>query len=116
MSSWGKADAYTSAPLWALLQVNKAPTLANMGPVDSAAVVKLFENEEADDFITNTTIGLFNLSDSDVSNGYVTSVDGSTQLSTVGAGHSGWNLRVAGSGGRANRVQVETLVALTNAA
>ena len=42
--------------------------------------------------------------------------DGSTQLSTVGAGHAGWNLRVAGSGGRANRVQVETLVALTNAA
>src|SRR5210317_633169 len=116
MASHGKADAYTAAPLWALLQVNKAPTLANMGPIDSAAVVKLFENEEADDFITNTTIGLFNLSDSDVSNGYVTSVDGSTQLSTVGAGHAGWNLRVAGSGGRANRVQVETLVALTDAA
>jgi hypothetical protein len=47
MSSWSSSDAYTSAPLWALSQVNKAPTLANMGPVDSAAVELLFKNEES---------------------------------------------------------------------
>ena len=101
MSSWGKADAYTSAPLWALLQVNKAPTLANMGPVDSAAVVKLFENAEADDFITNSTIGLWNYADGEV---------------PAGAGHAGWNLKIEGSGGRNGRTQYETLVALTDAA
>jgi hypothetical protein len=101
MSSWGKADAYTSAPLWALLQVNKAPTLVNMGPIDSAAVVKLFENAEADDFITNVTIGLFNYADGEV---------------PAGAGHAGWNFKVQGSGGRNGRTQYETLVALTDAA
>jgi len=101
MSSWGKADAYTSAPLWALLQVNKAPTLENMGPIDSAAVVKLFENAEADDFITNVTIGLFNYADGEV---------------PAGAGHAGWNFKIEGSGGRNGRTQYETLVALTDAA
>src|SRR5210317_412519 len=101
MASHGKADAYTAAPLWALLQVNLAPTLANMGPVDSAAVVKLFENAEADDFITNVTIGLFNYADGEVS---------------AGAAHAGWNLKVSGSGGRNGRDQYETLVALTDAA
>ena len=101
MASWGKADAYTSAPLWALMQVNLAPTLVNMGPVDSAAVVKLFENAEADDFVTNVTIGLFNYADGEV---------------PAGAGHAGWNLKVTGSGGRTGRNQYETLVALTDAA
>jgi hypothetical protein len=101
MASHGKADAYTAAPLWALLQVNLAPTLANMGPVDSAAVVKLFENAEADDFITNVTIGLFNYADGEV---------------PAGAAHAGWNLKVSGSGGRNGRDQYETLVALTDAA
>ena len=101
MSSWGNADAYDSAPLWALMQVNLAPTLANMGPVDSAAVVKLFENAEADDFITNATIGLFNYADGEVPDG---------------AGHAGWVLKTSGSGGRNGRDQHETLVALTNAA
>jgi hypothetical protein len=103
MASHGKADAYTAAPLWALMQVNLAPTLVNMGPVDSAAVVKLFENAEADDFITNATIGLFNYADGEV---------------PAGAGHAGWNLKVTGksSSGRDGRVQYETLVALTDAA
>ena len=101
MSSWGKADAYTSAPLWALMMVNKAPTLANMGPIDSAAVNLLFENAEADDFITGLTVGLFNYADGEVADG---------------AAHAGWNLKITGSGGRAGRVQHETLSVLTNAA
>jgi len=100
MSSWSSSDAYTSAPLWALMQVNLAPTLANMGPIDSAAVVKLFENAEADDFITGVTVGLFNLADGE----------------TTGNSHAGWNLKVTGSGGRTGRVQHETLVCLTDAA
>jgi hypothetical protein len=111
MSSWSSSDAYTSAPLWALLQVNKAPTLANMGPVDSAAVELLFKNEEADDFITGVTVGLFNYTASEMSSGH-TAADGSTQVKALGA-HQGWILRTTGSGGRANRIQSETLVCLT---
>jgi|SRR6056300_794099 len=111
MSSWSSSDAYTSAPLWALMQVNKAPTLANMGPVDSAAVELLFKNEEADDFITGVTVGLFNYTASEMSSGH-TAADGSTQVKALGA-HQGWILRTTGSGGRANRIQSETLVCLT---
>ena len=107
MSSWGKADAYTSAPLWALMQVNKAPTLANMGPIDSAAVELLFENAEADDFITGLTVGLFNYGDTDI---------GTFQSSRTAPAHAGWNLKFTGSGGRSTRVQYETLVCLTDAA
>jgi hypothetical protein len=107
MSSWGKADAYTSAPLWALMQVNKAPTLANMGPIDSAAVQLLFENAEADDFITGLTVGLFNYGDTDI---------GTFQSSRTAPAHAGWNLKFTGSGGRTGRVYHETLVALTSVA
>ena len=102
MASWGKVDQYEDAPLWALMQVKKAPTLANMGPVDSAAVALLFENAEAGDFITGQTIGLFN---------YTTS---ETQSSKIA--HTGWVLKTTGKSGsgRNNRVQYETLVCLTS--
>jgi hypothetical protein len=71
-----------------------------MGPVDSAAVELLFENAEADDFITGKTIGLFNYSASETQSGKVA--------------HSGWVLKSTGSGGRANRDSYETLVCLTS--
>ena len=100
MASWGKTDAYTAAPLWALLQVNKAPTLTNMGPEDSAAVALLFENAAADDFITGKTVGLFNYSASETQSGKVA--------------HSGWVLKSTGSGGRSGRDSYETLVCLTS--
>jgi hypothetical protein len=102
MASWGKTDAYTAAPLWALLQVNKAPTLTNMGPEDSAAVALLFENAAADDFITGKTVGLFNYSASETQSGKVA--------------HSGWILKSTGKSGsgRNGRISYETLVCLTS--
>jgi len=93
MSSWGKADNATSAPLWACASVNLAPTSVNRS--------NLFEDAVADNFITNVTIGLFNYADGEV---------------PAGAGHAGWNLKTIGSGGRTGRTSYETLVALTNAA
>jgi hypothetical protein len=107
MSSWGKADAYDSAPLWALMQVNKAPTLANMGPEDSVTTAKLFENAEAGDFITGLTVGLFNYGDTDI---------GTFQSSRTAPAHAGWNLKFTGSGGRSGRVYHETLVTLSSVA
>ena len=102
MASWGKTDAYTAAPLWALLQVNEAPTLTNMGPEDSAAVALLFENAAADDFITGKTVGLFNYSASETQSGKVA--------------HSGWVLTSTGKSGsgRNGRISYETLVCLTS--
>jgi len=71
----------------------------------------LFKNEEADDFITGVTVGLFNYNATEIANGHV-AADGSTTVKALGA-HQGWVLRTTGSGGRANRIQSETLVCLT---
>ena len=112
MSSWGKTDSGTTAPLWALASVNKAPTAANMSTAGAAASSKLFKNETASNLITGITRGLFNYNASEVSAGQL-SGDGSTLLTTKGI-HSGWVLRNVGSGGRAGRVTGETLVCLTS--
>jgi hypothetical protein len=83
--------------LFALAQVNKAPTAANMGAAGSG---KLFNNATEDNLINGITIGLFNLKDSEVEKG----------------AHAGWSLKTTGTGGRASRVSYETLVCLTNSA
>ena len=95
MSSWAKTDAFGSAPLWALAQVNKAPVSTNMGPAGSG---KLFNNATADNLISGITIGLFNYKDGEIEKG----------------AHAGWNLKIVGSGGRSGRTRYETLVSLTN--
>jgi hypothetical protein len=112
MSSWAKTDNGASAPLWALLYVNKSPTAANMHNSGNPAAGRLYRNETADAFISGATIGLFNINASEVSAGQV-SQDGSTLLPVKGASR-GWVLRRVGSGGRASRVQSETLVALAS--
>ena len=95
MSSWGKTDTYTAAPLWALASVNKAPISSNMG---SAGSGKLFENATADNLITGITRGLFNYAAGEFPAG----------------SHQGWVLKTTGSGGRSGRVTGETLVCLSS--
>ena len=95
MASWGKADAYTAAPLWALASVNKAPTSANMGAAGSG---KLFNNATAGNLITGITRGLFNYAAGEFPAG----------------SHQGWVLKTTGSGGRSGRVTGETLVCLSS--
>ena len=97
MSGWLNTDAHTSAPLFALAQVQKAPVASNMGAAGSG---KLFNNATEDNLINGVTIGLFNLKDSEVEKG----------------AHAGWSLKTTGTGGRASRVIYETLVCLTNSA
>ena len=95
MASWGKTDAFGSAPLWALASVNLAPVAANMG---AAASGKLFNNATADNLITGITRGLFNYAAGEFPAG----------------SHQGWVLKTTGSGGRASRVTGETLVCLSS--
>ncbi len=95
MSSWKKTDAHTSAPLWALARVNKAPTAANMGAAGSG---KLFNNASANNLISGVTIGLFNVAAGERFSGC----------------HQGWVLKTTGSGGRAARITGETLVCMTS--
>ena len=93
MSSHSSADSAAGAPLWACAAARLAFTDSNR--------TNLFEDATADNFITGITLGLFNYEDGEV---------------PAGAAHAGWNLKTTGSGGRATRVQYETIVALTNAA
>jgi len=95
MSSWAKTDAFGSAPLWALAQVNKEPVSTNMGPAGSG---KLFNNATPNNLITGVTVGLFNIASGEVFSGC----------------HQGWVLKTTGSGGRATRVTGETLVCMTS--
>ena len=100
MSSWSNTDTGGSAPLWAIARVNKAPTAANMHSGGSGASGKLFQNATEDNLIDGVTIGLFNFK------------DGETQSGKIA--HVGWILKTTGTGGRASRIQFETLVSLAN--
>ena len=91
MSMQTSADSAAGAPLWACALVKLAPTASNR--------TNLFEDNNADEFVTGQTIGLFNFKDSETQSGAVA--------------HVGWNLKTTGSGGRASRVHYECLVALT---
>jgi hypothetical protein len=92
MSSWTNVDEAAGAPLWAVEAIRKEKSNANR--------TDLFNDANADNFISGVTIGLFNFKDSETQSGAVA--------------HVGWNLKTTGSGGRASRVQYECLVALTN--
>lgn len=101
MSSWGNNDNAANAPYWAVNstimnvadaeQYGSAPTAAN--------VAKLYANTTADVYTLNQTVGLFGVD--------------TQEASASNRVHSGWVLRTTGSGGRANRVQEEVLVALS---
>ena len=91
MSSWTNADEAAGAPLWAVEAIRKEKSNANR--------TDLFNDSTADNFISGVTMGLFNYKDSETQSGKIA--------------HAGWNLKTTGSGGRANRVQFECLVALT---
>ena len=92
MSSCSNTDEAAGAPLWAVEAIRKEKSNANR--------TDLFNDTTADNFISGVTIGLFNFKDSETQSGKVA--------------HVGWNLKTTGSGGRAGRIQFETLVALTN--
>ena len=104
MASWGNNDNAANAPYWA---VNSTLVSVDNQPVGTrptaANVALLYGNTTADVYTTNETIGLFL---ADAAEEQVQEANG------VKPAHSGWNLKITGSGGRAGRVQWETLVAL----
>ena len=91
MALWSNTDANTSAPKFA--------PAGGLGV--SANGFTMFSNTTADAFVTGATLGVFG-------------VDTSEQQATTTSqgGHAGWVLRKTGSGGRAGRVSVETIVAM----
>jgi hypothetical protein len=101
MSSWGNNDNAANAPYWAVNStiVNATNVKNNYSAPTADNVARLYANTTADVYTVGETIGLF-------------AVDANE--AAVGGKNSGWVLRTTGSGGRANRVQEEVLVAISN--
>jgi hypothetical protein len=100
MSSWGKYDNAANTPLWAVNAsivknnpTKAAPTRAN--------VTLLYANTTSGAYIAGETVGLFG-------------VDAQEANANKKVAHAGWVLKTTGTGGRAGRVQQETLVALSS--
>ena len=92
MSLWGKTDANTSAPKFAVA--------SGLGVSANGSV--LYANTTPDVFKTNITLGVFGVSTAEKAN---------TSGEAAKVGHAGWVLRTKGQGGRADRVTYETIVA-----
>jgi hypothetical protein len=108
MSSWGNYDNAANAPYWAVNStiVNATDVKNNAAMPTAANVALLFGNTTSNVYTVGETIGLFAV-DSQEQRAY----QGTT---TAHAPHMGWVLRTTGQGGRAGRVQHETLVCLAN--
>lgn len=90
MSQWGKNDEASNSVLWAVQGFKKAPTSTNQ--------TNFFGNTTSDAFVTNMKVGQFG-------------ADANEVAANPAIAHQGWTVRKEGSGGRAGRVQWETLVA-----
>ena len=92
---------------WGVLdQANNAPNfIVSVGQGYSANGISIYDNLTSNTRMQNATIGVFG-------------IDTVEKANTTGEGkmsaHAGWNLRTAFSGGRAGRVQYETLVTTKN--
>lgn len=96
MPLWKNTDAAANSTIFAAQQVHKTPNTANRSA--------LYGNTTADAFVAGVTVGQFG-------------VDTNEQKAARGNSqprppHAGWVLRTEGSGGRAGRIQYETLVAM----
>ena len=93
MSLWSNTDANTSAPKFAVAS----------GLGVSANSVTLYANNTSGAFKTGLTIGVFGVDANEI---------GLANNKTSHPAHAGWVLRTVGTGGRAGRIQSETLVAM----
>ena len=95
MSQWGNVDNEANTSVSVLMQLNQEPSTGNRA--------NLFNNVTPDVWVTGANVGVFGVSATEIAN---TSGEGNKVTS------AGWVLRTEGSGGRAGRVQYETLVAM----
>lgn len=100
MPAWGNNDNAANAPYWAVNStiVNQQNVKINYSAPTAANVALLYQNTTPDVYTAGETIGLF-------------AVDAFEADVNDQVAHSGWVLRTVGSGGRANRVQQEVLIA-----
>jgi hypothetical protein len=104
MSSWGNNDNAANAPYWAV-NSTIAPDNPNRARPTAANVALLYGNTTSGVYTTGKTVGLFLVD---------TAEEIVSETQTNHPVHTGWNLKVTGSGGRAGRTQWETLVSLAS--
>lgn len=100
MAQWGKNDAASNSVSWAVdnIKANGGNTSGNF------TQTTLFGNTSASPAVkAGVSIGQFGVSASEMT---ATRAEGNEKPQ-----HAGWNIRTVGTGGRAGRVQYETLVA-----
>lgn len=90
MSQWKMDDSAANSVNWAVAQVKVTPNTANRDA--------FYGNVTSNAFITNAKVGQF-------------AVDSNEIAANPAVSHTGWAIRTEGTGGRAGRVQFETLVA-----
>jgi hypothetical protein len=95
MPLWGNVDNAANSDIAVLAQVNRN--------ISTAERSQLYDNVAAGAYFTGATVGQFGVSVAE---------QAAVPVGTAKAPHAGWNLRTVGSGGRAGRVQYETLVAM----
>lgn len=95
MSQWKNDDSAANSVLWAVAQYNKTANSTNRDA--------FYGNTTANAFVTGITVGQYG-------------VDVAEQAAARQAGsrppHAGWVIKTEGQGGRAGRVQYETIVAM----
>lgn len=96
MAQWGNTDDAANSVIWANTTLNVTANQA-----------ELFGNTTANAIVTNVEVGVFGVSTDEMN-----SANASSEASAVA--HAGWVLRTEGTGGRAGRVQYETLVAMSS--
>ena len=95
MSQWKNDDSAANSVLWAVSQYNK--------PANTTTQAAFYGNTTADAFVTGVTVGQF---------GVDTAEQAAARAAGPRAAHAGWVVKTVGSGGRAGRVTMETLVAM----
>ena len=94
MPLWGNVDNAANSDIAVLAQVNRN--------ISTAQRTALYGNLTANVYKTGVTIGQFGVDNDEMA----------ASSTTSQPQHAGWVLRTEGSGGRAGRVQYETLVAM----
>lgn len=97
MAQWGNTDDSANSVIWANTTLNVAKNQS-----------ELFGNTTVSAVIANAQIGVFGISTDELA---FANTAGSDQEAVA---HAGWVLRTEGRGGRAGRVQMETLVAMSS--
>jgi len=95
MSQWKNDDSAANSVLWAVAQYGKTANSDNRAD--------FFGNTTANAFVAGVTVGQF---------GVDTNEQAAARQIGPRPAHSGWVIRTEGQGGRAGRVQHETLVAM----